>query len=94
MSKHIYMSVGSKNDKGLYIDRFGAVTNMINYRGISDSESDISSFKLKMAKKGHIVLSSDVPIAKHSVTKQDGKDFVIDYPKCFNSQMATLFPNS
>jgi len=93
MSKHIYMSVGSKNDKGLYIDRFGAVTNMINYRGVSDNDIDMASFKEKMAKKGHIVLLSDVPMGSHSVTNQDSKDFVIDYPSCFKDQMATLFPN-
>lgn len=90
MSKHIYMTVGAKSANGLYLDRFGAATNMMNYRGVAESSD---SFKTKMAAKGHIVVVSDVPLAKHSVTKQDDKDFVIDYPACFNDQMDTLFPN-
>jgi hypothetical protein len=86
------MSVGARNKKGLFVDRFNAVTNMMNYRGIAENDKDVPSFRQKMAKKGHIVLASDEPIEKHSITKQDNKDFVIDYPSCFNDQMDTLFP--
>lgn len=93
MSKHIYMSVGAKNESGLMVDRHGAVTNMMNYRGVADSDGDIPSFRQKMAAKGHIVIDSDTPLKKHSITKQDDKDFVISYPACFNDQMDTLFPN-
>lgn len=93
MSKHIYMSVGARKESGLYVDRHNAVTNMMNYRGVVDNDKDIPSFQQKMVKKGHIVIVSDVPLAKHSISKQDDKDFVIDYPSCFNDQMGTLFPN-
>lgn len=87
------MSIGAKLKDGLYLDRFGAATNMINYRGVADNDKDIPSFSKKMAAKGHIVIVTDEPLKKHSVTKQDDKDFVIDYPKCFNDQMNALFPN-
>jgi len=93
MSKHIYLTVGAKNETGLYVDSNGAVTNMLNYRGQAEGDTDIPSFRSKMAAKGHIVIDSDVPLKKHSITKQDGKDFVVEYPKCFNGQMDTLFPN-
>ena len=91
MSKHIYMSVGTKAASGLYVDRHGAATNMMNYRGVSD-DGDVKSFRQKMADKGHIVVDSDTPMVKHSVTKQDGRDFVVDYPACFENQMDKLFP--
>ena len=55
MSKHIYMSVGAKADNGLFLDRNGAVTNMINYRGESNDE-DVASFRSKMALNGHVVV--------------------------------------
>jgi len=90
---HIYMSVGAKTEGGLYVNRHGAASNMMNYRGVVKDDSEVPSFQQKMASKGHIVVVSDIPLKKHSITQHDGLDFVIDYPECFNDQMGTLFPN-
>lgn len=92
MSKHVYMSVGAKTTAGLFLDSFGAQTNVMNYRGVSE-DSDIASFQRKMSQKGYIVVAENTPLANHAVTSQDDKDFVINYPSCFKNQMATLFPS-
>lgn len=91
MSKHIYLSAGAENEKGSFVDGYGAITNVVNYRGKAKSSKEAESFKVKMLSKGHMVITTAFLLERYSVVHERGTDFVVNYPACFASKLKKIF---
>lgn len=91
MSKHIYVTVGTKSKDGIYRDANGVPSSVMNYRGKVGEGDDPESFQRMLAKKGMGVHVSGTLIKPGEFVGVDGSNFLVNYPKVFDELVGDSF---